>query len=66
MKLEQVNAVAENVAFDYSSAKSVIKDWLKSPKHKKNILGKHSEIGIGIGTTKSEDHIFYFTNLFLE
>jgi len=44
----QWNAVAENVASGYSSASAVVKGWMNSPGHKKNILNsKYKNMGHG-------------------
>jgi uncharacterized protein YkwD len=38
--------VAENVAAGQESVKEVMKAWMNSPHHKKNILGDYTEIGV--------------------
>ena len=57
-----VNTVAENVARGYSSAEDVVKAWLSSPNHKKNIEGDYTHTGIGV--LKNRDGIYYVTQLF--
>lgn len=37
----------ENVAAGYFSVERVMKGWMDSPGHKRNILGGYSEIGVG-------------------
>lgn len=55
--------VGENVARSKRSFPHVINMWMKSPGHRKNILGRHfKEIGIGIATTPRGDK--YFTQVF--
>jgi uncharacterized protein YkwD len=53
----------ENIARSKRSFPHVIRLWMKSPGHRKNILNPHfKEIGIGIATTSSGDR--YFTQVF--
>jgi uncharacterized protein YkwD len=40
-------AAAENVAYGFDDVESVMTGWMKSPGHKRNILGNFSEIGVG-------------------
>lgn len=40
-------AAAENVAYGFDDVESVMAGWMKSPGHRRNILGKFSEIGVG-------------------
>ena len=40
-------AAAENVAYGFDDVDSVMVGWMKSPGHRRNILGKFSEIGVG-------------------
>lgn len=48
-------AAAENLAIHASQPKSLVKAWLKSPTHAKNILnGYFTEIGVGIATGEME------------
>jgi uncharacterized protein YkwD len=39
---------AENVAYKYNTPEDVVKAWLNSPEHKKNIYGDFKYIGIAI------------------
>jgi uncharacterized protein YkwD len=53
----------ENVARSNRSFLHVMRLWMKSPGHRKNILNpSFKEIGIGIATTSSGDR--YFTQVF--
>lgn len=55
----------ENVAFSYNvkdPLKTAVKGWMKSPGHRKNILGDYEETGVGIAF--SDDGEFYITQLF--
>jgi uncharacterized protein YkwD len=54
---------AENVAFNYKSAKQVVAGWIKSPGHLRNIRGNYNLTGIGIAQNKRGQR--YFTQLFM-
>lgn len=54
---------AENVAYGYMSAEQVVKGWLRSPGHKKNIEGKFTLTGVGVA--KGRDQTFFFTQVFV-
>jgi len=58
-----ITASAENVAYGQLSAKEVVKGWLNSPGHKKNIEGNYSFTGIGV--YKDRKGIIFFTQIFL-
>ncbi|MDN5204988.1 CAP domain-containing protein [Fulvivirgaceae bacterium BMA10] len=58
------NAWAENVAYGYPDAASVVNGWLNSPGHKRNIEGDYNLTGIG--TAKSKDGQLYYTQIFLK
>lgn len=62
MQSPKVSVVAENVARGYTTAEDVVKAWLSSPTHKKNIEGDYSHMGMGI--IQNEEGIYYFTQLF--
>src|SRR5262249_33875144 len=39
----------ENIAYGYTDAQAVVQGWMKSPKHRDNILNPHvTEIGVGV------------------
>ncbi len=59
-----ITASAENVAYGQLSAKEVVKGWLNSPGHKKNIEGNYSFTGIGVYTDR--DGIIFFTQIFFK
>jgi uncharacterized protein YkwD len=42
----------ENVAYGFDDVESVMAGWMKSPGHRRNILGKYSEIGVGRAIAK--------------
>lgn len=58
-----VRAAAENVAYGNLSAEAVVDGWIKSPGHRKNMLGDFNLIGIG--TAKGKGNIVYFTQIFV-
>lgn len=58
------NGAAENVAFGYSSAESVVEGWINSSGHKRNIEGNYTHTGIGIAY--SEEGRPYYTQIFLK
>ena len=62
-KLGVLRATGENVAYGKIDAAEVMKMWLNSPGHKKNIEGNFSLMGIGIA--KSKSGYLYFTQIFL-
>ncbi len=55
-------ASAENVAYGQLSAEAVVKGWLNSPGHKKNIEGNYAFTGIGVYPDKSGN--LFFTQIF--
>lgn len=57
--------VAENIAYGYSSASSVIKAWLNSPSHKK-IIEESVYTHFGISTELNDQGRYYFTNIFIK
>ncbi|WP_313806086.1 CAP domain-containing protein [Flavobacterium sp.] len=56
-------AVGENIAYNYSTAQSVVDAWLASPSHKANIEGNYSHMGISV--RENAEGKKYFTNLFI-
>jgi uncharacterized protein YkwD len=61
------SAIAENIAFlkgHNDPASLAIQKWLKSPSHRRNILGggwERSAVGVAIG----DDGAYYFTQVFI-
>jgi uncharacterized protein YkwD len=43
-------AMAENIAWNESTPADVVADWLRSPAHRANILGRYVEIGGAVAT----------------
>ena len=56
-------AVSENVAYGYGTAEAVVKAWMRSTAHHKNIMGNYTHFGISIKEGKAGK--FYFTNIFI-
>ncbi|HJU45610.1 MAG TPA: CAP domain-containing protein [Chitinophagaceae bacterium] len=61
-KISGVMVVAENVAFGSMTAEEVVKGWLNSPPHKKNIEGNFRLTGIGVA--RDVKSTLYFTQIF--
>ncbi len=59
----RISASAENVAYGELTAKEVVKGWLNSPGHKRNIEGNYALTGIG--TYKDKEGVVFFTQIFL-
>ncbi|OJW84359.1 MAG: hypothetical protein BGO69_11435 [Bacteroidetes bacterium 46-16] len=56
-------AMGENVAYGELDAEGVVKLWLKSGGHRRNIEGDFNYTGIGVA--EAEDGTIYFTQLFI-
>lgn len=54
---------AENVAFNYKTAKIVVDGWIHSPGHRRNLMGNYNLTGIGIARDSQGKP--YFTQMFL-
>lgn len=63
LKLGGVKGAAENVAYGTLDAKGVVDGWIKSPGHRKNMLGDYNLIGIG---TADKGKITFFTQFFIK
>jgi uncharacterized protein YkwD len=57
--------VSENVAYNYSTAASVLHAWLESPGHKANIEGDFTHFGFSI-RIDPETNKKYYTNIFIK
>ncbi|TAL66483.1 MAG: CAP domain-containing protein [Legionella sp.] len=62
-KIKNSGAGAENVAYNYKDAQDVVKNWLRSPGHKRNIDGNYNLTGIGV--VHDSHGKLYFTQIFL-
>lgn len=58
-----MRAAAENVAYGNLSASEVVKGWIKSPGHRKNIEGNYTLTGIGV--YQDAKGVIFFTQLFM-
>lgn len=61
-KLNGITSTAENVAYGSRSAEEVVKGWLNSPGHRKNIEGKFRLTGIGVA--RDDKSTLFFTQIF--
>lgn len=52
----------ENIAMRQKTPEEVMEDWMESPGHRMNILGKYTRIGIGVAA--DEKGQLYWTQLF--
>lgn len=63
MGVTNISASAENVAYGQLSAEAVVKGWINSAPHKKNMEGNYTLTGIGL--YKDRKGVIYFTQIFL-
>lgn len=56
-------AVGENIAYNYSTAQSVVDAWINSPAHKANMEGNYTHFGIAVKANAAGK--MYFTNMFI-
>lgn len=63
IKVLGAQTVAENIAFNYNTPKTVLDGWLNSPSHKKNIIGNFTHFGIAIRENPLTGEKYY-TNIF--
>ena len=61
--IQDVQAAAENVAYNYKTAKIVVDGWIHSPLHHRNIIGAYDLTGIGIVRDRAGK--LYYTQLFV-
>ena len=61
--ITDAEAGAENVAYNYKTAKIVVDGWIKSPGHRRNIVGRYNLTGIGVVRDKAGK--LYYTQLFV-
>lgn len=54
---------AENVAYNYKTAKIVVDGWVHSPGHRRNIMGHYNLTGVAIA--RDDKGRPYFTQMFL-
>ena len=63
-RIETAQSGAENVAFNYKTAKIVSDGWIASRGHRHNIVGHYDQTGIGIAYENQGRP--YFTKFFLK
>ena len=63
-QIKNSGAGAENVAYNYKDGQDVVKNWLTSPGHKRNIDGNYNLTGIGVA--RDAKGKIYFTQIFLK
>ncbi|MGE5943984.1 MAG: CAP domain-containing protein [Flavobacteriales bacterium] len=56
--------VAENVAYGFTTAQSLVNEWIKSEAHKANIEGDFTNFDIS--AEKGTDNKLYYTNIFIK
>ena len=57
-------SVSENVAYGFTSAKSVVNAWLDSEGHKQNIEGNFTDFDVS--AEKNAEGKWYYTNIFIK
>jgi len=55
---------AENIAYGAKTPQQVVQMWLKSPGHRKNLLGDFTDIGVGYAQSPKKDHRAYWVQVF--
>lgn len=61
--IDDAEGGAENVAYNYKTARIVVDGWIKSPGHRQNMVGRYDVTGIGI--VRDHQGRLYFTQLFV-
>ena len=62
-QIEQCRSGAENVAYNYKDTKELVRQWIGSPGHRRNIEGHYNLTGIGIARDKNGK--LYYTQMFI-
>lgn len=57
------NSMAENVAYGNISVKDIVKGWINSPGHRKNMEGNYNMTGIGVA--RDNKGVLYYTQIFI-
>lgn len=63
-EVKNSGATSENVAFNYKDAHDVVKNWMLSPGHKRNILGNYNFTGVGV--VHDAHGTIHFTQMFVK
>jgi len=59
------SSATENVAYGKLNAEDVVKLWIKSATHRKNLLGNYQYLGVGVANNQKKG-VRYFTQIFIE
>jgi uncharacterized protein YkwD len=62
-QIKQCEGGAENVAYNYKNAQDVVRNWIASSGHRRNIEGNYNLTGIGLARDRRGK--LYFTQIFL-
>ncbi len=62
-QVENADGGAENVAYNYKTARIVVDGWIRSSGHRQNMVGRYDMTGIGI--VRDSQGRLYFTQLFV-
>lgn len=62
-QIKNAGAGAENVAYNYKDARTVVQQWVRSSGHRRNIVGNYNLTGIGV--VRDKHGKLYFTQIFL-
>jgi len=63
LKTCNMSMVGENVAYGYSNGKAAVTAWMKSPKHRANILNSKYRL-VAVGAYQDEDGRWYVAQVF--
>ena len=63
-EVKNTGGAAENVAYNYKDAHEVVKNWMLSPGHKRNILGNYDLTGVGV--VRDSHGKLHFTQMFVK
>lgn len=59
------SAAGENIAYGQRTPAEVMRDWMNSPGHRSNIMGRnYTEIGVGLA--KNKNGVCYWTQMFMK
>lgn len=62
-EIKNCRAGSENVAYNYKDGRDVVRNWLTSPGHRRNIEGNYNLTGIGLA--RDSRGKLYFTQIFI-
>jgi len=63
-ELNNINKAAENVAYGDIPVKDIVKGWIESAGHRKNIEGDYNLTGVGV--YRKKNGLLYYTQIFLK